>query len=71
MVHEDDLDKLLNVFDSIDDYHSIGKCCHRIVVNGEVGWVYLRVRLLEKYEEHKIFFATMDDVTDVMEEILN
>lgn len=71
MVHKDDLDKLLNVFDSIDDYHSIGKCCHRINVNGEVAWVYLRVRLLEKYEEHKIFFATMDDVTDVMEGILN
>lgn len=66
IIHKDDLKKVLDTFDSIDDYHSIGKCLYRIVFNDQVAWVYLRVRLLEKYEEHKVFFATMDDVTEVV-----
>lgn len=66
IIYKDDLKKVLATFDSIDDYHSIGKCIYRVVVGGFISWVYLKIRLLEKYEEHKIYFATMDDITEEM-----
>ncbi len=66
IIYPDDLNKVYKTFDEINDYHTIGKCLHRIVYDDNTIWVYLKVRLLEKYEEHKVFFATMDDVTDAM-----
>lgn len=64
IIHEDDLPKVLKTFDDINDYSTIGNCIHRINYDGKMFWIFLKVRLLEKYEGHKVFFATADDVTD-------
>lgn len=64
MIHRDDLPNVLKTFDSINDYSTIGNCINRINYDGRTYWVYMKVRLLEKYEGHKVFFATLDDITN-------
>lgn len=66
IVFKDDLKKVYDVLDSINDYSTIGKCINRAVFNDNMIWIYMRVRLLAKYEEHKVFFATLDDITDTI-----
>lgn len=67
IIHPDDLQLVLDTFDNINDYSTIGNCVHRVQYDGRTIWVFLKIRLLEKYEGHKVFFATMDDVTESIE----
>ena len=67
MVDEDDAKRFLTMFDGINDYHTIGCSIFRMNLDGRVLWADAKVRLLEKYEGHRVFFAVIDDITQSME----
>ena len=69
MVEEKDTGRFLTMFDEINDYHTIGSSIFRINLDGRTIWADAKVRLLEKYEGHRVFFAVIDDITKSMEEV--
>ena len=69
MVDDKDTARFLTMFDNINDYHTIGSSIFRINLDGRTIWADAKVRLLEKYEGHRVFFAVIDDITKSMEDI--
>ncbi|MCR4748376.1 MAG: GGDEF domain-containing phosphodiesterase [Lachnospiraceae bacterium] len=71
IVDEDDRKRFFEMFDEINDYHSIGKSICRLELDGQVIWADFKIRLLEKNEDHRVFFAVVDDVTRSVASVLN
>ena len=70
-VHKDDLDRFWAMFEQTNDYHTMGKSICRLVFGGKTIWADFKIRLLEKYVDHRVYFAVVDDVTESMEAIVN
>lgn len=66
-VHEDDKQKVRDMFNSVDNYHTIGRVMYRRLSGDTYRWFYLKVRLLEKNDTHGVYFCVIDNVTDLME----
>ena len=69
-VNKEDLDRFWAMFDQTNDYHTMGKCICRLEFPGRTIWADFKIRLLEKYVDHRVFFAVVDDITDAMEAVV-
>ena len=70
VVHDDDIDRFWEMFDKVNDYHTIGRSICRLWLEDNLIWADFKVRLLEKNEDHRVFFAVVDDITESMEAIV-
>ncbi|MCR5798830.1 MAG: EAL domain-containing protein [Lachnospiraceae bacterium] len=60
---ERDKERVMASLDSLKDYHSIGQEIYRISCPLGTFWIHVKARLLEKNEEHGVYFCIVDNIT--------